>query len=235
MYLLGQGVLMLNYDTIKVPEKLGERRKIIVENANYLDGLSAAKRPEDFRKALGVPPYESEWPINVPYSTKDGITRGISTCGLIQRYIYDRSGVADPRYNQPYIIGSAISQQINFAIEHKSFMYHPTDLYMIHPGDALILGSGGWDTHICVVISRVGDVIESIDGGQIDPIKGLQCVKRRRRKLPLEIYGLISVTNLPFHSVCWRPDSIRLFSGMRLLFNETITFSSALRSALRSL
>jgi hypothetical protein len=117
------------------------------------------------------------WPLDVPYQTVDGKTKGISTCGLVAEGILRKLGCPVPAFHRPYVFGSSIRRTIEAAQARGNWCTDGAP----ELGDLVVLGPGG-NPHALTVVGIDGDTYESVDGGQTDS-HGLQAVRFRSRRL----------------------------------------------------
>jgi hypothetical protein len=168
-------------------------RNRIVSEAMACEDYRAAipETRQQFRDLLGPPPKGASWDLSVPFSCRkvDGkyITRGVSTCGLVAAGILRRAGFRLPWSGYPYWqapapyrgldIVSCLSQLGAMTKARGPAGERP------EPGDVVCIGSG-LATHVLTVVGWEGDVMVSVDGGQVDAAAHsyLQRVKVCRRK-----------------------------------------------------
>jgi hypothetical protein len=181
-------------------------RDRILFQADLVKGLRAAI-PElrvDFRDLLGPPPKGASWDLSVPFSCKRVgdryFTAGVSTCGLVAAGILRRAGFRLPWSGYPYWqapapyhgldIVSCLTQLGAVTEARRPAGERP------EPGDVVCIGSG-LATHVLTVTGWEGDVMVSVDGGQVDDAAHgwLQRVKVCRRKwgVPRIVWVLNSV------------------------------------------
>lgn len=131
-------------------------------------------------------PWERE--LHRPFRIVNGRTTGVSTCGLVAEGCWWAAGVTIPNDWRPYKPSlereKSIARAIGFASRCKALRsYDGTKLP--NPGDYVVIGEG-LRTHALTCLSANDGVLISVDGGQVDESSGLQCVKKRERKLVVE-------------------------------------------------
>lgn len=149
-------------------------------------GASAATDRLAFAELLPSPALWRE-ALRVPYSCKAGVTRGVSTCGLIAVGILCRAGFALGWDAQPYgawtspVTGKAHRFDV---VSQLSQLVHDAKARRVgypRAGDVCCIGTG-LATHVLTVVTVDGHTVWSVDGGQVDAARGyLQCVKLLRR------------------------------------------------------
>lgn len=184
---------------------MSDIRDSVVSEALAVQDYRAAVNTDDFRDLIGPPPKGAKWDLSVPYSCRkvDGKyqTRGVSTCGLVAAGILTRAGFALPwigydywDYPPPYKrldIVSALSQ-----IGIQSHARKPPGVRP-EPGDVCCIGSS-LATHVLTVVGWEGDVMVSVDGGQVDDAahRFLQRVKVCRRPWPRSLVWCLDAVEL---------------------------------------
>jgi hypothetical protein len=183
-------------------------RDSIVSEAMACADYSAADPAtiEAFRALLGPGP----WDLSVPFSCRkvDGryVTRGVSTCGLVAAGILRRAGVRLPWIGAPYwhypapYTGLDIVSALTLLGQRTGSRRGPGERPV--EGDVVCIGSG-LATHVLTVVGWEGDVMVSVDGGQVEPAaRGyLQCVRVCRRR-----WGVPRVV--------WTIDAVALFAAL---------------------
>lgn len=176
-----------------------DHRKRIIDIARSVVGLSAGNPAtlQAFTRMLGVPP-AAGFELNVPYSTVDGRTRGVSTCALVAREILHRAGVDSPTLEAPYVVGSGITDMMTLA--QKVGAWRPGGSgYTPVPGDVIVFPG-----HVATVVemdSKTG-LYRTVDGGTTCE-QNLQCIQYRNRALSSgnnEWLGVIESDKLPFRA-----------------------------------
>lgn len=169
-------------------------RERVCSCANRVTGYNAGGPTLDsFSKLLGVPPEGSQWDLLRPFHVdSDGHTTGVSTCGLVTRGIHCMAGINWPEHSKPYIPGRVFTDMENFAMKHGLWRSTGVPDY----GDAFIIGTG-YQTHMATCIDVDGWEVLSVDGGQVDPKTGLQCITQKSRDFrQVHLQGIINVEGL---------------------------------------
>jgi len=216
---------MIDYNTklteVSFPLTGIEIRKIIVANAISFIGISAGNplTYNKFEKLLG--PVNGKWDLNRPFRVykKNGkwITQGISTCSLVARSIWRRSGVDMPQIYNNYNLGKSMVEEQRFCrnVEPYGAWHTPRKNDGIVPltGAYIIIGSG-LSTHNITCIGYDGDKLISVDGGRTDHT-GLQCIEKVSRDLTFKngypyigsrkVIGWAEVDLLPFKNIVTAP------------------------------
>lgn len=171
-------------ETVDLSIEANNIRKIIVANALSIVGISASNKEtyKMFETLLG--PTYSYWDLKRPFRVwkENGKwrTQGVSTCGLVARGIWRRSGVDMPQIYKNYNFGMAmIEEQIfcrSVSAWHKA---SKDDKITPLPGDYIIIGSG-LSTHNLTCVGWNGNKMISVDGGRVGS-KGLQCIEKVER------------------------------------------------------
>jgi hypothetical protein len=192
---------MINYKTrliqIDHPGDADLVRKAMVANAMSVKDISGAdpNTVKIFTDLLG--PINGTWDL-----------RRTSTCGVVARGLFRRIMVDMPALYKNYVIGTAITAELNFAqkLKPRSAWVTPTPGLMPNPGDYILIGSGMM-THVLTMIRMEDGYIISIDGGQVGNL-GFQCIKERKRQWIVNngktfidnrsVVGWISIDMLPF-------------------------------------
>ena len=190
--------------------------KIVVAHARSIVGVGADV-PETravFEDLLGPPPKGGRWDIDRPYRCVRGpdgryVTQGVSTCALVVAGIWRWCGVDAPWLHQPYVIGSAVSRIVGFAQRARAWQGYQRH-YPPPPGSCVVMGHG-LSTHVMIVVDVDGDVVTSVDGGQIGA-RGLQCIRARRRRWTKgaldghEVQGWVDPMLLPYRGDVMVPE-----------------------------
>jgi hypothetical protein len=215
----------------------GQRRQVVVANAIRVRLLNAydpaIKRA--FHEALGpgIPVKDLAVPFN---SAK---CKGISTCGLVAEHILWMAGADNPVYALPYYpIPSAlrfsIARTVHFAMGRGCWAAKGEP----RPGDVVVIGKrtkgedyGGIEHMLVVagVATTEGPGYYTIEGGQTEPVAGLQAIAIKTRHFPMvgktrwcfssgashgrKVLGWVSPDRMPMRETCQAPigwDMIRL-------------------------
>jgi len=168
-------------------ETSAEIRKRIVDIALSYVGIGASNNREKFKEILG--PISGHWDIKRPFSCRKvngrWVTKGISTCGLVCRGVWREAGVDLPLIYENYNFGRVMIEEQHFCrkLQPHSAWYAAVKNEYIIPlaGDYVIIGNGIM-THNLTCVGYEGNILTSVDGGQVDN-KGLQCIKLRERKI----------------------------------------------------
>ncbi len=170
-----------------------ELRATMVENALEVEGLSCAdlEQRERFRAFLG--PVSTFWDLSRPFRSNP--QQGISTCGVTARALLGlinanipvkRNGRLVDWIRAPYggpdaPWGSVVSDLVASSRAAGCWITPESDLEpRPQEGDVVLIGTGPGE-HVLTCVGWEGDVLASIDGGQVEPSRGLQCIRRCRR------------------------------------------------------
>jgi len=144
----------------------------IVKFALSLEGLDGGN--PDHRSmweyVLGQPPAGSQWDLKKTW-----------TCGLVAGGILRHVGVDLPCLYKPYKIGTAISRLVSGA-QRAGCWQNTAHGLSPEVGDLVIIGTGA-STHALTIVDIDGDVVTSIDGGQVSKKTGYQMISKRKRIL----------------------------------------------------
>lgn len=161
--------------------------------SDWRSGSIGANAAEDREAFAALLPQAATWreALRVPYryDASTGRTSGVSTCGLVAVGILIRAGIHLPWDQEPYWRWSdPVRHTVLRGLDVVSCLSQlgisagarrPSEVYP-QPGDVVCIGSG-LRTHVLTVVSVDGHYVWSVDGGQVEPTKGLQCVKLLRR------------------------------------------------------
>ena len=183
-------------------------RKAVVANCYSIVGVSATRYRDIFLEILGPPTKGLRWDLDRPFrvwKNEQGEyqTEGVSTCGLVGEGIQRRMGSLCAALRAPYDWRgkhAAISRMIQCA--HDMGAWVPGSKEPPLPGDYTVIGEG-LSTHALTVVAVRGNTIISVDGGQVDPETGLQCVGLVSRPLN---NGFIGSRKIYGHMSCVRGD-----------------------------
>lgn len=167
---------------------IGQR---IVELATLYSGCGATTRRDEFETLLG--PTIGKWDLDRPFkivTVKPGVirTQGISACGLVAEGLWREAGIEVPEHWAVYAPKAAkeraIARARTLAGQHRAVRF-PGAGHRPSLGDYLCVVNAGGSEHVCTVVgweqsSSVTWCI-TVDGGQVDPVKGLQCIKTCKR------------------------------------------------------
>lgn len=170
-------------------------RDTIVSCAREVSGLSAqipGLKPA-FRDLLGPSPKGEPWDIDRPYHywidhKGKARTQGVSTCGLVAagimreaakrlrlhpRMFIPWDGAAYWDFPAPFHALDIVSSLSLVNTLHDGFSDNQTPV----PGTVACIGRA-LRTHVLTVVSVDGDMVESVDGGQVElSWPNLQCVR----------------------------------------------------------
>jgi hypothetical protein len=118
-------------------------------------------------------------------------TTGNSSCGLLVRSVWRFLGAKDPLLDPPYKASKVITNIIAYASKTEGANTEAKDIdrdnFDLKAGDVLyIMSPDGVHQHIFTVTKVDGDIIRSIDGGQISqkvPDGGCNSIQPRTRTL----------------------------------------------------
>ena len=151
----------------------GPMARLVVEFARRIEGWQAgdpATRPQ-FEALLGPAPNGARWPLDVPYRYDGTRTHGVSTCAMVAVGVLRELGL----WRDPYHPGDGLDPVIAHARKCGAWVEPPRG--RVPPGAIFqVVGP----MHVGIAIRWDGDILESIDGGQVGK-KRLQAIKRRRR------------------------------------------------------
>lgn len=153
-------------------------RKVVVSYAKKFDGLSAANYEDlaRFRQLLGPLPGNTRWDLERPFDASGPRVVGVSTCGLVAEGILRELGAPIEALTKPYVNGTSISRIIIAA--QKRGIWKREGLPDI--GDYVVLGPVD-NPHAFTLIALGVERWLTLDGGQIEPTQGLQCIQIRSR------------------------------------------------------
>lgn len=123
---------------------------------------------------------------------------GISTCGLVASGIQYRAGYDPDELSTPWS-GRAVSRIVSYLRRAGAWTAPQWD--GAPPlGSVVLIGHNtdrtwGGVEHVLTVVGLDGDVVESIDGGQVDG-KGLQAIRTVRRRLTVRGNGQVWLVGL---------------------------------------
>ena len=164
-------------------------RLAMVANADACSDLRAADPAtcDEFRALLGPPARGLEWDLAHAYSYANGVTHGVSTCGLVAagllRRVIDLSAWDAPyrEWAHPYHGLDVVSAlgELGLACDARRVAGDRPQ-----PGDVVCIGEG-LATHVMTAIAWDGGTLVSVDGGQVDEPsddpRGLQRTRTCRR------------------------------------------------------
>jgi hypothetical protein len=140
-------------------------RDIMVREALSVVGFHGGDHTRaDFDLLLG-PPYG--WPLDKPYGKG-----GLSTCAMVALGILRRLNPDCPAILDGYAIASGLGEALTWARRIGAVRY-PRDGGRPLPGDIVQL-TGPMHALVCVDWEE-GNLV-SVDGGQVHPRDGLQCI-----------------------------------------------------------
>jgi hypothetical protein len=126
----------------------------------------------------------------------------MSLCGVVAEAWMDRAGWDVPWHDRMYETGTAISRAIEWARRSKCWQPYDPSLTPSR-GDVLVLMQ---PTHECVVLSCDGEVLETMDGGQLCtahmPVayQAIRKVVRRWKEIRRPVLGWIVADLAPRRS-----------------------------------
>lgn len=166
-------------DLIQIPRPTDadSLRRCCWANAVSIIGMEARhpEHRETWLELLG--PVSTYWDLDSPFSLRN--RTGLSTCGLVAEGIWRRMGVDLGALYEPYRWGQAIGRARVYAQQCGAWRT-PADGGLPQTGDYVVIGSG-LATHALTALEWDGAELVSVDGGQVDPVRGLQAIYERRR------------------------------------------------------
>lgn len=212
--------------TIDRPLLGDDVRRVIVANALCVIDVEAGdpRTRSILEELLG--PVVGRWDLDRPfrYDPITKRTQGVSTCGLVAEGLWRRAGVDAPWLSEEY--GSRRYDSIERArvfaqrLTPHSAWHVPKDGQRPRLGDYLVIGEG-LQTHALTVVGWDGDMLISVDGGQVGA-RGLQAIHKCTRPWLVRdrimlgarpVIGWVVPEMLPGRSKCVVPegwDSIRV-------------------------
>ncbi len=178
-----------------VPSEAGIYRKMVRAVALSCVGLGGTTNKKDPRRfmmegLLGKPPVGGFWDLDRPFkcwqdANGNWKTQGVSTCGLVANGIWRRLGIAAKWLYNPYINGSAITAARQFGIDNDAWNRCYNVDTRPNIGDYSVMGAG-IGTHVATCVGWREDqdgnlYMQSVEGGQVDKVTGLQCVELKER------------------------------------------------------
>lgn len=146
----------------------------VVQIARSYVGLQAATDLRRFDRLLGEP---YGWDLSRPFRIVGNRVEGISTCAMVAIAFLREAGArcAQGRYR----VSAGLSDQIRAALltEPYGALVTPGGGRRPEPGDVLeqLPTQPGGSTHVLTVVGWDGDVLVSVDGGQVGK-RGLQAI-----------------------------------------------------------
>lgn len=181
---------------VDAPEDADKYRQLVKAASLSCVGLAGDKHKNAMRRVmfeslLGPPPAGASWQLDVPFrcwQDENGKwkTQGVSTCGLVANGIWRKMGVTADFLYQPYVSGTAVSAAHQFGI-HSGAWNRCTSLeHRPAVGDYVLMGAG-IGTHVGTCVGWKEDNegklwMQTVEGGQVDPVTGLQCVQFKERQ-----------------------------------------------------
>lgn len=157
-----------------------DMQRAMIANALSIVGFHggdiATRTP--FQSLLG-PPYR--WPLRVPFRQwvdEDGKiqTEGVSTCAMVALGLLRRLAVDCKNIRDGYDVGSGLGVAIAYA--RSVHAWQDAIAGLRPPLGAIVQVT---PMHVAIVIGHRGSVIDTVEGGQVHPRDGLQCVAKCSR------------------------------------------------------